>query len=223
MDAILQQFVSWFGFLEKYWPMFLSGTLMTVFIALFGVLLGTILGLLLSVMKISKIKVLQALASVYVEFIRGTPLLVQVYIIYFGLPAIGIKLDPVLASIVAVSINSGAYVAEIIRGGINAVDTGQLEAGRTLGMSYYQALRYIVIPQAFKNILPALGNEFITIIKESSIVSVIGVADLMYNANTVRNQTYLPFTPLLFAALIYFVLTFGLSRLLKGLERKWAR
>lgn len=183
-------------------------------IAFFSVFFGVALGVILALMKISKNRniisiILKAIATAYIEFMRGTPLLVQLYIIYFGLP---FNLPDVPAGIIALSLNSAAYVAEIIRAGIIAVDHGQMEAARSLGMSHSMAMRYIVIPQAFKNILPVLGNEFITVIKESSIVSVIGVPELMYNADTVRGNTFKPFEPLIVAAVLYFILTFTLSK-----------
>lgn len=209
-----------FSFLGKYYKFFLEGTQYTVLIAFFTVILGTVLGLFLSLMKLSKNKVLKIIASTYIEFVRGTPILVQLYIVYYGMPALGIDLPDMLAGIVTLSINSGAYVAEIIRAGINAVDKGQMEAGRSLGMTSAMTMRLIIIPQAFKNILPALGNEFITIIKESSIVSVIGIGELMYKADTVRGNTALPFEPLIVAAVIYFLLTFTLSKILGSLERR---
>lgn len=209
-----------FSFLSKYYKFFLEGTQYTVLIAFFTVILGTVLGLFLSLMKLSKNKILKAIASIYIEFVRGTPILVQLYIVYYGMPAMGIDLPDMLAGVVTLSINSGAYVAEIIRAGINAVDKGQMEAGRSLGMTSAMTMRLIIIPQAFKNILPALGNEFITIIKESSIVSVIGIGELMYKADTVRGNTALPFEPLIVAAVIYFLLTFSLSKLLGNIERR---
>ncbi len=209
-----------FSFLGKYYKFFLEGTQYTVLIAFFTVILGTVLGLFLSLMKLSKNKILKLIASTYIEFVRGTPILVQLYIVYYGMPALGIDLPDMLAGIVTLSINSGAYVAEIIRAGINAVDKGQMEAGRSLGMTSAMTMRLIIIPQAFKNILPALGNEFITIIKESSIVSVIGIGELMYKADTVRGNTALPFEPLIVAAVIYFLLTFTLSKILGSLERR---
>ncbi|AUM99359.1 arginine ABC transporter permease [Clostridium botulinum] len=219
-----------FSFLSKYYSFFINGAKYTIILAFFTVVIGTILGLLLSLMKLSKNKILKYIAVSYIEFIRGTPVLVQLYIIYYGLPTIGIKFPevPILGSnfpdffagILALSINSGAYVAEIIRAGIQAVDKGQMEAARSLGMSESMAMRNVIIPQAFKNILPALGNEFITIIKESSIVSIIGIHELMYNADTVRGNIFRPFEPLLVAALMYFILTFTLSKLLGVAERR---
>ncbi|NFL54133.1 amino acid ABC transporter permease [Clostridium botulinum] len=219
-----------FSFLSKYYSFFTNGAKYTIILAFFTVVIGTILGLLLSLMKLSKNKILKYIAVSYIEFIRGTPVLVQLYIIYYGLPTIGIRFPevPILGSnfpdffagILALSINSGAYVAEIIRAGIQAVDKGQMEAARSLGMSESMAMKNVIIPQAFKNILPALGNEFITIIKESSIVSIIGIHELMYNADTVRGNIFRPFEPLLVAAVMYFILTFTLSKLLGVAERR---
>lgn len=209
-----------FSFLPKYYLFFLNGAKYTILLAFFTVIFGSIIGLFLSLMKLSKYRPLKFLASVYIEFVRGTPILVQLYIVYYGLPALGIRLPDMLAGIITLSINSGSYVAEIIRAGISAVDRGQTEAARSLGMSPIMTMRYIVIPQAFKNILPALGNEFITIIKESSIVSIIGISELMYNADTVRGNTALPFEPLIIAAIMYFIMTFSLSKVIGTFERR---
>ncbi|SHE95688.1 amino acid ABC transporter permease [Clostridium fallax] len=209
-----------FGFLNKYLNFFIEGAKYTLIIAILTVLLGTILGLILSLMKISKNKVLNGIASVYIEFVRGTPVLVQLYIVYYGMPSLGIEIPDLLAGVITLSLNSGAYIAEIIRAGINAVDKGQTEAARSLGMSSFLTMRYIIIPQAFKNILPALGNEFITIIKESSIVSIIGIGELMYKSDTVKGLTGQPFEPLIVAAIMYFIMTFTLSKVLGLMERR---
>lgn len=210
-----------FSFLSKYYMFFFNGAKFTLVLAVFTVIFGVMLGVILALMRISNNKLLNFLAAAYVEFIRGTPVLVQVYLIYYGLPSIlGLNLPDMAAGILALSINSGAYVAEIIRAGIQAVDKGQLEAARSLGMKYTTAMRYIIIPQAIKNILPALGNEFIVVIKESSIVSVIGIHELMYNADTVRGNTFRAFEPLIIAALMYFVMTFTLSKLMGRAERR---
>lgn len=219
-----------FSFLPKYYNFFIIGAKNTVLLAIFTVILGVVLGVFLALMKISRNKILNFVSTAYIEVIRGTPLLVQIFIIYYGLPAIGINFpapaflgeygEEFVAGIVALSINSGAYVAEIIRSGIQSVDKGQTEASRSLGLSYNSTMRHIIIPQALKNILPALGNEFIVVIKESSIVSVIGIHELMYNANTVRGNTFIPLEPLLIAAAIYFILTFTLSKFLGIAERR---
>ncbi|SHK20499.1 amino acid ABC transporter membrane protein, PAAT family [Clostridium cavendishii DSM 21758] len=210
-----------FDFLSKYSSYFVTGTKTTLILAFFAVLIGTILGLFLSLMKLSKVKILKAISIAYIEFVRGTPLLIQIWIIYIGLPLIiGTDLPDILTGIIALSLNSGAYVAEIIRAGIEAVDKGQMEAARSLGMKQDLAMRKIIIPQAFKNILPALGNEFISIIKESSMVSVIGVAELMYNSGTVRAASFRGLEPLIVAAAIYFIITFILTRGMNILERR---
>lgn len=210
-----------FSFLQKYYGFFIDGTSITLFLSFFGVALGVMLGVLLALMKLSKNILLKSFSTAYIEVVRGTPLLVQLYIIYYGLPRlVGLDFGDITLGIVAISLNSAAYVAEIIRAGILSIDKGQMEAARSLGMPHNMAMTKIIIPQAFKNILPALGNEFIVLIKESSIVSVVGIHDLMYNADTVRGNTYLPFEPLIIAALIYFVITFILSKLLSLLERR---
>lgn len=210
-----------FTFLDKYFGYYLKGAEITIVLAIFGVLFGTILGLGITLLRRSKIKIIKFIGTAYVEFVRGTPLLVQIYIIYIGLPnLIGMDLPDITVGIIALSLNSAAYVSEIIRAGIEAVDKGQMEAARSLGMNQRMAMFQVVIPQAFKNILPALGNEFISVIKESSMVSVIGVAELMYNAGIVRGNTALGLEPIVFAAVIYFIITFTLTRLLKCVERR---
>lgn len=210
-----------FSFLSKYYGFFIDGTSITLFLSFFGVAFGVLLGVLLALMKLSKNVLLKSFAASYIEIIRGTPLLVQLYIVYYGLPKVsGIDFQDITLGIIAISLNSAAYVGEIIRAGIQSIDKGQMEAARSLGMPHRMAMTNIIIPQAFKNILPALGNEFIVLVKESSIVSVIGLHDLMYNADTVRGNTYLPFEPLIVAAVIYFVITFILSKLLGVLERR---
>lgn len=205
-----------FSFLPNYYKFFISGTGYTLLLSALTVVFGLLGGLALALMKTSNNKLLKVIAVSYIEFIRGTPLLIQLYIVYYGIMDI-----PMLAAgVVAMSINSSAYIAEIIRAGINAVDKGQTEAARSLGLTKWLTYKEIIIPQAMKNILPALGNEFIVLIKESAIVSVIGIHDLMYNTDTVRGITFIAFEPLIIAALIYFVLTFTLSKVLGKVERR---
>ena len=210
-----------FTFLEKYSAYFLRGAEITIVLAFFAVLFGTILGLALTLLRRSKFKPISLIATAYVEFVRGTPLLVQIYIIYIGFPKlIGVDMPDMTVGSVALALNSAAYISEIIRAGIDAVDKGQMEAARSLGMNQGLAMFNVVIPQAFKNILPALGNEFISVIKESSMVSVIGVAELMYNAGVVRGNTALGLEPVIIAAVIYFILTFTMTRALGYVERR---
>jgi len=210
-----------FSYLQKYYGFFIDGTVITLLLSFFGVAFGVLLGVVFALMKLSKHPLLKGFSAAYIEIIRGTPLLVQLYIVYYGLPRlIGIDFEDLTLGIFAISLNSAAYVAEIIRAGILSIDKGQMEAARSLGMSHKTAMLNIIIPQAFKNILPALGNEFIVLVKESAIVSVIGIHDLMYNTDTVRGNTFKPFSPLVVAAAIYFAITFTLSKLLGLLERR---
>ena len=212
-----------FDFLPKYYTTYIDATVTTLKVSLFALLIGLLLGIVICLAKISTIKVLNVLATIYVEVIRNTPILVQIMIIYFALPEVGISFTPFMSAIIALSINSGAYVSEIFRSGILAIDKGQMEAGRSLGLSYFQTMKFIILPQALKNSLPALGNEFISLVKESSIVYFVGVADIMFAANTVKNATYETFGPYLIAAAIYFIITSVLSFLVKRLEKKLAK
>ncbi|WP_368251579.1 ABC transporter substrate-binding protein/permease [Enterococcus sp. 2201sp1_2201st1_B8_2201SCRN_220225] len=210
------------SFLGKYLPYYLSGAGYTVFLAFIGVLFGAVFGGLLALMKLAKNKFLKVIATVYIEYVRGTPLLVQIFIVYFGTGVLGFDMSKLAAGCIALALNSAAYVAEIIRAGINAVNKGQVEAARSLGMSQGQSMRFIILPQAVKNILPALGNEFVTVIKESSVVSVIGVSELIFQTGVVQGASFKPFIPYVIVSLIYFVLTFTISRLLGVAERRMA-
>lgn len=202
----------------KYWHFFITGVGYTLIITVFSVLIGIILGMILALMRLSKNKLLHTIAVCYIEFIRGTPQMVQILFVYFGVGKLINGLSALLAGIIAIGLNSGAYVAEDIRSGIDSVARGQTEAARSLGLSQAKAYRYVIIPQAIKNIWPALGNEFITLLKDSSLVSVIGVAELMYQTELIQNSTYRGVLPLFICMLIYFVMTFTLTRLLNYLE-----
>ncbi len=238
------QFLETMGnMITKYSGFFIEGVENTLILSFFTVLFGTILGTLMAMARMSKFAPfskfaplrkfmpLRWLATAYIEFFRGTPLMVQLMFIFYGLPMIGVTFpsvsfipdfDRFAAGVVAMSLNSCAYVAEVIRSGIQAVDKGQMEAARSLGFHHKQAMTLVILPQAVRNILPALGNEFVTIIKESSIVSVIGIADLMYRTKGVIAKTYNSLECLAIAALIYFVLTFVGGRLIALMERKMA-
>ena len=217
-----------FSFVNEYYLSYLQGAGVTVLISFMALLFGFIVGLVACVCKISNKSVLKWIANVYIEVIRDTPLLVQVMIMAYGFPMIlGVKYptmfgydDTFTAAVMAMILNSGAYIAEILRSGISSVDKGQMEASRSLGLTYLQSMRYIIVPQAVKNILPALANEFISLVKESAIVAFVGVTDIMFVAISVKNSTYNGFGPYLFAALIYFVITFTLSKLVGLLEKK---
>lgn len=218
--------------LTKYSGMFLIGVQNTLILAFFSVCFGTVLGTLMAMARLSRLKPLKWFATAYIEFVRGTPLLVQLMFIFYGLPMLGVTFPEVsfvpnfqrfAAGVVAMSMNSCAYVAEIIRSGIQAVDVGQMEAARSLGFKKSQAMAMVVLPQAVRNILPALGNEFVTVIKESSITSVIGIADLMYQTDRVKSKNYMVLECLLIAAMMYFAMTFVGSRLIAALERRMSR
>lgn len=207
------------NFFTKYGSFFLKGIGNTILVSIVGVVLGALFGAIIALFKLSKFKPLRWLASAYIEFLRGTPLLVQVFLVYFGSTAVlGLDISALICGMIALVINCSAYIAEIIRAGINAVDKGQMEAARSLGLSYGQTMKSVILPQAIKNILPALGNEFVTVIKESSIISVIGVSEIMFNAQVVQGASFDPFTPLLVAAILYFVLTFTLSHVMYFFE-----
>jgi len=221
MEILIETISEYIALFVKYHRYYLKGTGITLLVSFFGVLLGVILGLILALMNLSKNKVLKAISRSYINFVRGTPLLVQVFIVYYGLPLLGFDFMPDLwLVVIAVSFNSAAYIAEIVRGGIQSVEKGRTEAARSLGMTQKMAMRYVIIPQALKNILPALGNEFVILIKESAIISVVGIHDLMYQTDTIRGISYRPFSPLIFAAIIYFIITYSLSKLLNVFERR---
>lgn len=209
--------------LSRYWDVFLiKGVSVTLLLSAITVFFGAIFGSLLALGKMSRFKLLRFLITAFVEIIRGTPILLQLYVGYFIVPmlfpALGMSTFASIA--VALVINSSAYVSEVIRSGIQAVDKGQSEAARSLGMSKTQTMVKIVLPQAVKNILPALGNEFIMIIKETSLASTFFVGDLMTSYLTVNGKTYLSFECLLIVGAIYFILTFSLSKLVAFVERR---
>lgn len=206
-----------FNFLLEYFPFYIEGIKVTLLLSLLTVIFGTILGLIICILKLSKYKILKSIATIYVEIIRGTPLIVQLIIIHYGF---NLNITELTSATIALSINSAAYISEIIRAGIISINKGQMEAARSLGMNHFQSMKLIIIPQAIKNILPALGNEFIVLIKESAIVSYIGLADIMYKANQIRSITYLTLEPLLVAAIIYFIITFTISKFIQYFERK---
>lgn len=215
-----------FSFLSDYYMYFIDGIKLTLFISLISVFLGTLFGIVLYAMKkskftILKINIFKVLSSTYIEVVRGTPLYLQIMIVYYGAYQIfNLDMPAIASGILAISLNSAAYVSELIRAGIEAVDKGQLEAARSLGMNYSKAMFLVIIPQAIKNILPAIGNEFIAVIKESSIASTIGVAELMYAANKVTGRIFRSFEPLIISAICYFVLTYTLGRVIKYIERR---
>ena len=215
-----------FSFIVEYMPYYFEGIKYTLLISFVAVLFGAVFGSLLFYMKSSnfhiwKIKPLKIIAVAYIEIIRGTPMILQIFIVYAGAePFFGMDLSALQAAFVAIALNSAAYVSEIVRAGIDAVDKGQMEAARCLGMKKSTAMMLIVVPQAVRNILPAIGNEFVAVIKESSMASVVGVGELMYAAKIVQGSTYRSLEPLIVAAGFYFILTFTLGRVISLIERR---
>ena len=218
--------------MEKYGALFLSGVGVTLLVALTGTVIGFIIGLLVailrtipvsprdSVFKRIPLKILSMLLSVYIEVFRGTPMIVQAMVIYYGSMQLGLRMPVLAAAVFIVSINTGAYMAEIIRGGIISVDKGQKEAAHAIGMTHWQSMIYVVLPQAVRNIMPSIGNEFVVNIKDSSVLNVISVNELFFMSKSAAG-TYLRYFEVFFiTACIYLVLTFTVTRLLRLLERK---
>ena len=199
-------------------PLLLLGAAMTIKITAISVGIGFLLGLIISVCRLSGIKLLKAVSVCYVNVIRGTPMLVQIFLIYFALPQVlGTRIDPFLAAVLACSINSGAYVS-----GIQSVDKGQMEAGRSLGLSWMQTMFYIILPQAFKHVIPPLGNEFISMTKETAQVSVIGFEELTRRGQLIISKTYGALEIWLAVAVLYLIMTLGIAQLVSYLERRFA-
>ncbi|HHD5688931.1 TPA: amino acid ABC transporter permease [Streptococcus pyogenes] len=221
------------SFLPKYWAYFNYGVLVTIMISISVVFFGTLIGVLVTLIKRSHVKPLIWVVNLYVWIFRGTPMVVQIMIAFAwmhfnNMPTIGfgvldLDFSRLLPGIIIISLNSGAYISEIVRAGIEAVPKGQLEAAYSLGIRPQNAMRYVILPQAFKNILPALGNEFITIIKDSALLQTIGVMELWNGAQSVVTATYSPISPLLVAAFYYLMITTVMAQLLAVLERHMAQ
>lgn len=210
-----------FELIQNALPILLIGAGVTIEITAFSVAVGFIIGLFVGIARICRIKILRLLAAVYADCIRGTPLLVQIFLIYFALPMnTGQRVEPFIAAVAACGINSGAYVSEIFRAGIQSIDVGQMEAGRSLGLTWWQTMRYIILPQAFKNILPPLGNEFIAMLKDSSLVSVIGFEELTRRGQLIIAQTYGSFEIWMTVAILYLIMTLAISRFVAWLEKR---
>lgn len=202
----------------------LEGLFNTLIIALFAVIIGIVIGVLIALIRNNydrnnKFKLLSKISTLYVNIIRGTPQILQLMIIYYIIFK-SVDINIVIVGIIAFGINSGAYVSEIIRAGIESIDNGQIEAGYSLGLNYSKVMRYIILPQAIKNILPALGNEFITLLKDTSVGAYIGIVELTKASDIIASRTYDYFFPLIIVAIIYLILTIGLSKLISMMERK---
>ena len=210
---------------SKYWHLFLlEGLKNTLILTCISVAMGTVFGAVVALMRMSKSRILRFLSSLYIEVIRGTPILLQLYIFYFVLPSVFpfLKLSQFMWVSIALCINSAAYVSEVIRSGIQAVDKGQTEAARSLGLSESQTMMKVILPQAVRNILPALGNEFIMMLKETSLASTFFLGDLMTSYAIVKGVTYLTLEPMTIVAIIYLCMTFPLSKIVERFEKKMA-
>jgi putative lysine transport system permease protein len=216
---------------KEYWPMYLRGTGLTLLISIIGTIIGALIGLLIGTIRtipvpekgIKKyvIKIINVILSIYVEFFRGTPMIVQAVVIYYGsLMAFNIDMNRTFAALFIVSINTGAYTAEIVRGGIISIDKGQFEAAHAIGMNHLKTMRYVVLPQVMRNILPAIGNEFVINIKDTSVLNVISVSELFFQTKSVAGATFSYFESFFVACFIYLVMTLTVTRILRLIERK---
>ncbi len=214
-----------FEVIMRYLPLLLQGMKLTFQLTITAVAIGTIIGLFVSLCRIASFKPAAWMAKGYVDFFRGTPLLVQIFLIHYGFPQLfGMNAFPAyLSGIIALSLNSGAYIAEIFRAGIQSIHRGQMEAARSLGMNYAQAMFYIILPQAFKRCIPPLGNEFIAMLKDSSLVSVIALQELMMSGRIMQGRSYRPFETWVTVAMLYLVMTLTISQFVSYLERVFGK
>lgn len=217
----MEYFMINFQLILKYLPFLIQGAGNTLYIAAFGCFLGFSLGTILALAQTSSSRILKWLVSLYVTLIRGTPMLIQIAFFYYAImPALGLHFAPITAAIIAIGMNSSAYISQIIRSGINSINKGQLEAARTLGLSTGQMIQYIILPQAIRIVIPALGNEFITLIKDSSLAYTIGVVELYKQGITMRSQTLDAMSTYVGVALIYLIMTTSLSLCMSYVEKK---
>lgn len=222
----------WFvRILSEYWPMFIRGAGITLLISIIGTLIGSLIGLIIGVIRtipvpergIKRIllKVINAVLAAYIEFFRGTPMIAQAMVIFYGTAlAFGIHMNRLFAAIFIVSINTGAYMAEIVRGGIISVDKGQFEAAHAIGMNHFQTMTNVVLPQAIRNILPATGNEFVINIKDTSVLNVISVTELYFQTKSIAGNNFRYFEAFFIACIVYFIMTFTVTRILRYIERR---
>lgn len=215
----LNEFIN-FELIIRSLPKLLDGAKISLLISLCSVVLGVTLGIVVATGRLSKFWLSRGLASLYVAFVRGTPMIVQIFIIHYGLAELGLRLPAFASGIAALSFNSAAYMGEVFRGGIQSIDIGQTQAGLSVGLTPFQVFRYIVFPQAFRRVIPSMGNEMVTLTKDSSLVNFIAIAELTYRATLIASRTYEYFTMYIGIALVYFAITFVLSQLLSWLERR---
>lgn len=210
-----------FDIIVEYLPFLLKGALLTIGISLLSIALGSIFGLGVGLARMSNSRLLRLTFSGYINFFRGTPLYVQILMVHFGLvPLLYGETNAIFAAVAALSLNSAAYTAEIFRAGIQSIDKGQSEAAISLGMTKFQAMRHIILPQAMRRMIPPFGNEFIVLVKDSSLIAIIAAPEIMYWSNAMRGQYYRVWEPYLTAAVIYFILTYSLNKLLMYIEKK---
>ncbi|HHY93142.1 MAG TPA: amino acid ABC transporter permease [Firmicutes bacterium] len=210
------------SFYLKYMPILAGGALMTIELTAVATFFGSILGVVAALARISQNRVLAGLAYLYTWAIRGTPLLLQLFFIYYGLPQVGIRLDPFPAAVIGMSVCSGAYIAEIVRAGIQSIDKGQMEAARSLGMTYFQAMRYVILPQAYRRLIPPMGNEIIALTKDSSLVSTLAMVELLRTAKQIDAATLRSMEAYIAAGLYYLAITTGLTVLFDRFEKRLA-
>ena len=211
-----------FDLIVNSFPLLLLGAVITVKITAMSVALGIVIGLFAGIARICRVKPLRWISAVYVDFFRGTPLLVQIFLFYFAVPVItGQRIDPYVAAVGSCGINSGAYIAETVRAGVQSIDEGQMEAGRSLGMTWTQTMRYVIVPQAMKRVIPPLGNEVIALLKDSSLVSVIGFEELTRRGQLIIAKTYGSLEIWFSVAIIYLAMTLTISRFVAFLEKRY--
>ena len=216
--------------LEEYWPLILRGAGITLSIALISTIIGALIGFFIGVMhtiptrkrtfKTIILKVINAILTCYVELFRGTPMIVQAVVVFYGLAAYGIHLNTFIAGVIVVSLNTGAYMAEIVRGGIISIDKGQYEAAEAIGMNHFQTMVYVIIPQVFRNSLPATGNQIVMNIKDSAVLNVISVSELFFLTKSIQGATFKTFEPFLVTCIVYLIMTISATQIIRLLERK---
>ena len=203
-------------------PLLFNAAVVTIQVSALAVFFGAIFGIIIGVLRTMPNFFVSGIAATYIYVIRGTPLLIQLFLIYFGLPSFGIFLTAFVSGVIGLSMNSAGYIGELVRGGIEAIPKGQWEAGKTLGLSYGKTMRFIILPQAIRNMLPALGNEFVTLIKESSLLSTLAISELTMVGRQIRSATFAPFETFIVVGLIYLFMTSVTSFLLRLLEKRWS-
>ncbi|MGO1470007.1 MAG: amino acid ABC transporter permease [Tissierella sp.] len=220
MSTIINTIISFFSTVIEYIPKFLPAAGMTIGLSFLSIIAGTIIGVVFAFMKLSRFKVLQGISNIYITIVRGTPLLLQLIFVYSALPKLGLQFPPFTAAVIALAFHNGAYIAEIFRGAISSIAGGQVEAARSLGMTQFQAMKRVVLPQAVKRAIPPLGNQFIIAIKDSSLASAITITEIIMVTRRYVSATYSVYEMFTVAAIYYLVFTYALSKLVNLVEKK---